>query len=136
MANHPSDGEFGFQIAPMLDVLFVLLLFFMVTAGMQKRESALRFELPGNGPGPSDLVQVTLDVDAGGQVSFNGVPLDANGDPSLPETVARLKITLAGSPDRPVIIRPDPSVRQQRIVEVLDACRAAMARKVAFAAIP
>ena len=31
MAGSVGDGEFGFQIAPMLDILFVLLLFFMVS---------------------------------------------------------------------------------------------------------
>ena len=30
-----SDGDYGLQIAPMLDVMFVLLLFFMVMAGKQ-----------------------------------------------------------------------------------------------------
>ena len=42
MASSVGDGEFGFQIAPMLDILFVLLLFFMVMAGAQKHETALQ----------------------------------------------------------------------------------------------
>ena len=41
------DGEHGFQIAPMLDVLFVLLLFFMMSAGAQKHETNLTTQLPG-----------------------------------------------------------------------------------------
>ena len=36
-----SDGDYGLQIAPMLDVMFVLLLFFMVMAGKQVKENWL-----------------------------------------------------------------------------------------------
>lgn len=136
MAGHSSDGDFGFQIAPMLDVLFVLLLFFMVEAALQPHEGTLGFQLPGNRPGPGDVVQVNLDIDADGHVAFNGAPVDAAGDPQLPETIARLKATLADAPGRPVIIRPDPAARHERVIEVLDACKAAMAQNVGFAAVP
>jgi biopolymer transport protein ExbD len=132
MASHAHDGEFGFQIAPMLDVLFVLLLFFMVTAGAQKKEVSLRADLPGTKQGPSDLVQVNLDISADGQVLFNGAPVDTGGNARMPEMIARLRAVLADAPDRLVIIRPDPSARQQRVVTVLDACKAAQAKKVAF----
>jgi biopolymer transport protein ExbD len=133
MASHTHDGEFGFQIAPMLDVLFVLLLFFMVTAGVQKREASLRADLPGTSQrSPSDLVLVDVDIGADGQVLFNGSPVDAGGNPKLPEMITRLRAVLAEAPDRLVVIRPDPGARQQRVVAVLDACKAAQAKKVAF----
>ena len=136
MASHSQDGEFGFQIAPMLDVLFVLLLFFMVTAGAQKREINLHANLPANGPPPpGDMVQVNLDISADGQVAFNGAPVDSGGDARLPEMIARLRSVLADAPDRPVIIRPDPSTRQQRVVAVLDACKAAQAKNIAFSSV-
>jgi biopolymer transport protein ExbD len=136
MASHSHDGEFGFQIAPMLDVLFVLLLFFMVTAGMQKREATLSVPLPGSTKGPSDVVPVNLNIAADGQILFNGGPVDAGADARLPETIERLKAVLNGAPDRPVIIEPDASARHQRVVDVLNACKAAMARNVVFASVP
>jgi biopolymer transport protein ExbD len=133
MANHSHDGEFGFQIAPMLDVLFVLLLFFMVTAGMQKHEATLTLPLPGNDSRPSDAVPVNLNITANGQILFNGVPVDSDAGSQLPETTEPLKAVLTGASDRPVIIEPDASARQQRVVDVLNACKAAMVRNVAFA---
>jgi len=133
MASHSNDGEFGFQIAPMLDVLFVLLLFFMVTAGMQKREATLTIPLPGPGNGPSDAVPVNLNITADGQILFNGVLVDSNAGSHLPETTERLKAVLAGAAERPIIIEPDASARHQRVVDVLNACKAAMVRNVAFA---
>ena len=136
MASHSQDGEFGFQIAPMLDVLFVLLLFFMVTAGVQKREATLTIPLPAKGPGPSDVVPVNLTITADGQILFNGGPVDAGTDARLPETTERLKAVLVGAPERQVIIEPDASARHLRVVEVLNACKAAMARNVVFASVP
>ncbi len=41
-----EDGDVGFQIAPMVDVVFVLLLFFMASAGSQIIEKELNISLP------------------------------------------------------------------------------------------
>jgi biopolymer transport protein ExbD len=135
MASHANDNEFGFQIAPMLDILFVLLLFFIVCAGAQKHEITLRTDLPGTRP-PGPLVQVNLDIAADGQVMFNGAPIDLIDSHSLPETMAHLRSIVADTPDRPVIIRPEPSTRHQRIIDVLDACKAAGVKNVAFGSAP
>ena len=48
-----EDGDVGFQIAPMVDVVFVLLLFFMASAGSQVVERELNISLPsGRGGQP------------------------------------------------------------------------------------
>ncbi len=41
-----EDGDIGFQIAPMVDVVFVLMLFFMASAGSQVVEKELNINLP------------------------------------------------------------------------------------------
>ena len=43
-----EDGDVGFQIAPMVDVVFVLMLFFMASAGSQVAERELNINLPGS----------------------------------------------------------------------------------------
>jgi biopolymer transport protein ExbD len=132
MASHADNGEFGFQIAPMLDVLFVLLLFFMVSAGVQKQEARIITQLPGQTNAPGPQVRVNLEITAEGQVIFNGVAVDSTANHELPETMARLQAVVADAPDRPVIITPAPSTRQQRVVDVLNACKAAHIRNIAF----
>lgn len=132
MANHGGDGELGFQIAPMLDILFVLLLFFMVCAGAQKHEAAISTPLPGRGPGAN--VTVNLEIEADGQVMFNGAPTDTTTDQRLPETMSRLKAAIADAPERPVVISPSPSTRHQRVVDVLNACVAVKVKNLAFGA--
>jgi biopolymer transport protein ExbD len=125
-----SDGEFGLQIAPMLDILFVLLLFFMVSAGAQKHEASIATQLPGSQPGKDVPVQITIDSD--GQVNINNTPEDTPADSQLTETINRLKEIIASNANQPVIISPTASTRQQRVVDVLNACAAAGVKNLAF----
>jgi len=134
MANTSHDGEFGFQIAPMLDVLFVLLLFFMVVAGAQRQETHLVTPLPGPSIGPIGKVPVTLAIAPDGQVDFNGASTDTPANHQLPETMARLKAVLAEAPDRPVLIEPAPTAQHQRVMDVLNLCKAVHAQNIAFSA--
>jgi len=131
MASGVGDGEFGFQIAPMLDILFVLLLFFMVSAGAQKHEASLTTQLPGGRPGGDVPVQVGIDED--GQVTVSGVRTsDPPTDPTLPNLVDRLKGIVAANAAQPIVITPTRSTRHQRVVDVLNACAAAKVKNLAF----
>jgi len=127
-----SDGEFGLQIAPMLDILFVLLLFFMVAAGSVKHEASIATQLPGSQPGKDVPVQVTIDAD--GQVNVNNAPVDTTAGDDLPETISRLKGIVASNANQPIIISPTASTRQQRVVDVLNACAGAGVKNLAFGA--
>lgn len=126
-----SDGEFGFQIAPMLDILFVLLLFFMVSAGAQKHEASLTTQLPGTG-GATANIPVQVGIDADGQVSVASQPIDSPTDSQLPELVDRLKGVIASNATQPVVVTPTRSTRHQRVVDVLNACAAANVKNLAF----
>src|SRR5271155_869603 len=124
MAGSVGDGEFGFQIAPMLDILFVLLLFFMVSAGAQKHEAALTTQLPGIGA-PGGDVPVEVGIDDDGQVNVSGAPVDSPTDHALPELVNRLGGIVTANAAQPVVVTPTRSTRHQRVVDVLNACAAA-----------
>ena len=134
MAGSVGDGEFGFQIAPMLDVLFVLLLFFMVTAGAQKHEASLTTQLPGGKPGGD--VPLEIGIDADGQVNVSGVPVGDAEDHVLGPLVDRLTQVLASNATQPVVITPMRSTKQQRVVDVLNACAAAKVKNLAFGSPP
>ena len=135
MAGGVGDGEFGFQIAPMLDVLFVLLLFFMVSAGAQKHEASLTTQLPGIG-NPGGDVPVQVGIDADGQVSIAGAPYDSPADSALPQLVEHLKGIVKADAAQPVVVTPSRSARQQRVVDVLNACAAANVKNLAFGTPP
>jgi biopolymer transport protein ExbD len=114
----------------MLDILFVLLLFFMVSAGAQKHETNLSTQLPGGQPGGDVPVQVQIDSD--GQVSVNNVPTDTPDNHALPDTVGRLTAIIAAHDKQPVVIMPTRSTRHQRVMDVLNACAAAKVKNLAF----
>jgi len=124
------DGDHGFQIAPMLDILFVLLLFFMVSAGAQKHETNLTTQLPGGQPGSQ--VPATISIDTAGQASINSVSADTPDNHALPETVDRIKAMIKSEPTKPFVITPTRSTRHQRVIDVLNACAAAGVKNLAF----
>src|SRR5580698_6115823 len=109
MAGSVGDGEFGFQIAPMLDVLFVLLLFFMVSAGAQKHEASISTQLPGGQPTKDTLIPIRVSMDMDGEVSANDAPLDTPTSSDLPDVTKRLEGIVANNPTQPIIITPSPS---------------------------
>jgi biopolymer transport protein ExbD len=130
-----SDGEFGLQIAPLLDVLFVLLLFFMVTAGSQEREAELGIRLPSMGSLPSTpQTIIRIDILADGQVMMNDAEVDSLQDPTMPVLKERLKDILTKFDDQPVIITPSLQTQHQRVVDVLNACSSANVKNLAFGA--
>lgn len=115
------------NISPLIDIVFLLLIFFMVTAvfveetgvGIQRPTAISAEELEKN----SILLAVTAD----GEVHFDGrvVPPD-----SLRGLIARL-IRDRG---RPVIILADEQSRSGVLVQVIDECKLAGAQQVSIAA--
>jgi biopolymer transport protein ExbD len=130
-----DDGDIGFQIAPMVDVVFVLMLFFMASAGLQVVEKELAMNLPSGSGNPSDIpsTPVVVDITADGQVSINDEPY---GDPD-DKTLQGLRdffqnaISQFGDSD-PIIVRPAPDTTHQRIMDVLNAAAAANVKNLTF----
>ena len=130
-----EDGDVGFQIAPMVDVVFVLMLFFMASAGMQVVEKELSINLPSgasasNSATPPTPIVVTIGAD--GTVQVNGDALDPPTSPDLPLTRDHLKELMSFGTADPVIIQPAPDARQERIVNVLNAAAAAGVKNLSF----
>ena len=131
-----EDGDIGFQIAPMVDVVFVLLLFFMSCAGQQIIEKELNINLP-SGRSPSSAPElktpIIIDIAPDGRVQSSGRVYDSAESKDLPELKAWLKDTIAKFGDKdPVIIRPDPQTKHERIMDVLNAASASGVTKLSF----
>jgi biopolymer transport protein ExbD len=119
----------------MLDILFVLLLFFMVSAGAQKHEASLTTQLPGMGA-PGAAAPVTVSIDADGQVTIADAPYDSPADPAMPQLVKHLAGIVQAEAEQPVVITPSRSARHQRVMDVLNACAAAKVKNLAFGTPP
>ena len=128
-----GEGEFGLQIAPMLDVMFVLLMFFMVMAGKQVKEAELGVNVPGASQASSTAkTPVTLRVGPDGVVTFNDSPVDNRNDSEMPKLRARLQALIDAFAEQSVIIRPPENAPYQRVVDVLNACAAARVKNLTF----
>ena len=128
-----GEGEFGLQIAPMLDVMFVLLMFFMVMAGQQVKEAELGVSVPGSGqPSTTAKTPVTILIAPDGVVTFNETPVDCREDREMPKLRGRLKNLIEAFAEQSVIIRPNDRAPYQRVVDVLNACGAERVKNLTF----
>ncbi len=131
-----EEGEFGLQIAPILDLLFVLLIFFMSSAGAQIKEAELGIKIPGGKTAAGQVEEnppAQLDINAFGQVFLNQTPMDTPNSKEMNGLKAELKGLIAKFGEKqPVIIAPASSARHERVVDVLNACSAAGVKNLAF----
>ena len=131
----------GFQIAPMIDVVFVIMLFFMVMAGAVKVENELNTTLPGSisesTSASNEFVdEITITIAENGEVALNDEPFDSPTShemKQLRDTLMRLKQN-AGNAHTPTVVTivSEPQAKYHRTVAVLDALAAAKIDTVTF----
>ena len=130
-----EDGDIGFQIAPMVDVVFVLMLFFMASAGSQVVTKELNVNLPSGAPASGAAVKtpILIDISGDGVVSMNNTSYGQPADKNLTALRDWLKnaIETFGAED-PVIIRPTPDAKHERIIDVLNAAAASGVKNLTF----
>jgi len=123
-------GNLGFQIAPMIDVVFVILLFFIVQASDIRMEKAHVTKLPTPMMSEARLPdEIAVHVADDGQIYLNEDPVDGISDATssgpLPELAGNLSqikqaSDASGAPVL-VTIYADELAKYQRVVDVLDA---------------
>lgn len=130
-----KDEEAELQMGPMIDCVFLLLLYFISAAQVKIEEKYLGLMVPGGASAsPQALPQeLTLAIAENNQVFCNEIPMDSPADRELPTVRAKLEQCLQLFGDKqPVVIHPQPKVRQQRIVDVLNACSATGVKNLSF----
>ncbi len=137
-----SDNvNLGFQIAPMIDVVFVIMLFFMAMAGAVKKEMELKSQLPGVAPASAEAPQempdeITVGVEESGAVTLNEEELDPIGDKKLLNLTNTLKRLKQESDNRNakviVTIQAEEQAKYERVIDVLNALAVARIANVTF----
>ena len=127
------------QMGPMIDMVFLLLVFFMVTAKPIKQESDISLGLPGTVSTEEsvdlpDEQRVRIEND--GSIVLNDSVLGQPGDAALDGLVATLKrfkeSAEANKSDALVTLDAADGAMHQRIVDVLNACARADVTGVTF----
>ena len=138
--KHKDDVKAAVDMTPMIDCVFLLLVFFMVSTTFNKQEADISFALPGTAA-QSDAVEIPdeqiIQITAAGNVFLNDLEYDKPTDPDMPELVKTLTLfrqtAEANQVPAMITIAPEDDVKQQRVVDVLNACTAAKIANVTFA---
>ncbi len=127
--DEPDAAEVG--ITPLIDIMFLLLIFFLTVTTFAQEEREMDLNLPEarnaseGGSGHVLIINVAQD----GTTTVDGRPV-------TPEAlVQKLKAAAAAKKDQEVLIRGDARTAFGPVARALDACRGAALRNVAFAAI-
>ena len=108
------------SLTPLIDVMFLLLIFFLVTSEFEDEERRLNIVLPtatSAVPMTSQPKEVVVDIDQQGDLYLNGQ------QSNLQELEKWLSIAVANNPtNQSVVIRADRATTFQPVVSVMDVC--------------
>ncbi|MCK5804948.1 MAG: biopolymer transporter ExbD [Lentisphaeria bacterium] len=124
----------GFQMAPMIDIMFLLLIYFMAATLYAKWETKVGITVPTADSGlhskQHDAGEVIINLDEKGRIYINSIEMSRQ---KLEALLAQIADDFTG---QPVIIRADRHTDHEHVVGVLDICRKVDIWNVAFATLP
>ena len=124
-ARRAQKQTLELNIAPLIDMVFILLIFFLVTSTLLPKEGNLEMALSGIGEVPS-LPPLEVEITEAGAVLVDSEPVEAAGSGAeLPGLVALLdrhmRISGAANSEPVVIFKLADKARHQRFIDVLNA---------------
>lgn len=113
------------SLTPLIDVVFILLVFFMLASSfLDWRSIALNAPAGRTGSGMEGAILVRVGTSS---LDLNGEPLDIN------QLGERVRTYLARDPEQSVVVRPEAGVALQRLVTVLDRLAESGGRNISLA---
>ena len=120
MIRAPEDETPAIELTPIVDMVFLLLIFFLVATTFHQTERELAIELPeaaSSTPISVALRELVVNIDASGAVVVSGRPLEVD---ALQELVRE---AVAANPEQKVAVRADQRAEWSSVVRALDAVR-------------
>lgn len=108
------------EMTPIIDMVFLLLIFFLVATTFQQAEREMQIALPeaaNSGPISATLREIVVNVDIDGKIVVSGRAIDAAQLKSLVTDAVR------ANPDQKVTVRGDRQTAYANVVTVLDICK-------------
>ena len=101
------------DLTPVIDVVFILLIFFIVTSVFKKEELALMLDLPTSNAKEKEIKKEQIFIELSqNKLAIKGIEVSFE---SLEDNLKAVK-----NKENPVIVRIDKKVEYQRVVKVLD----------------
>jgi biopolymer transport protein ExbD len=134
MAKKPKMDDLQLNMTPMIDVVFQLIIFFVVTLTIeQEYNKEIKLEKAPDGKaitGKEQQSVMVIEVDRRGNISMHGIRI-----PSRAMLGDMIKRRFAKAGEFPVMIRGDRKTSHKDIRAVMDLCTAAGLWRINFAAI-
>lgn len=123
-----ADEETGISLTSLIDVIFLLLIFFMVTTTIIDPSRRLDIQLPEAKAASAETksVPVTIEMGRGGEIALNGKKVDFNTLESRLRAMGKEGKKIA-------IVRADKRLDYGRVIRVLGICRASGFRDIGIA---
>lgn len=136
--GRPEVGEL--PIAPMIDIVFLLLVYFMVSSSIQKQEADIGFTLPAvvKQSKPLDFPdEQIIEIDASGRAWVNGYAYDEPEERrylKLAQMLSRFReASEANQSLARITLAPSDQTSHEMVVKVMDSCVLAGVSSVSFA---
>ena len=127
-----EETSLGFQMAPMIDIVFLLLIFFIAAAVYSQWEQKLEIKVPTSVTAqdrPRFSGEAIINIDKQGKFFLNSVEYP-------PERLRYLLGNLSKTyPDQPVVIRADKETDCKYLIQVIDICAQTDIANISFATI-
>lgn len=118
-----------FMIIPMIDIIFFLLVFFMMNSLQTVAQKALAVQLPQakHAAAPTQL-PIVLTLDKDGHITVDNRPV------SYDEAAAVMQQHMAENPDAAVVLQADEKTAHGQVVAIMDMLKGAGVHRLAIAA--
>ncbi len=127
LVKEPEEESADIDLTPMLDVVFIMLIFFIVVASFIK-EAGIEVSRPDNSNNdPSDATSILVRIQSDDQIWMENRRVDARA------VRANIQRLLAADPEQAVSIKVDKGATADTVVNVADAAREAGAGTVNWA---
>lgn len=116
------DSGLTLELTPLIDMMFLLLIFFLVATTFHQEEREMQVALPyavNAGPISANLQELIINVDRAGQIFVGGRAVT----PEELRTQVAQRVQV--NPEQKVAVRGDRQTTYASIVRVLDICKAA-----------
>jgi biopolymer transport protein ExbD len=127
MATSTSEGDelkSDINVTPLVDVMLVLLVIFMVVTPLLKQQLPVELPRAAHSREAQETSQVTLAAAADGTLFLNEQPVAAE---SLDEALHNV---YAERSDKTIFLESERSLPYSRVVDLMDACRAAGVERI------
>jgi len=123
-----NEEDYSINLPSMTDIIFLLLIFFMVATVLKDSTRRLDVQLPEVGSGrPPEAQRLTIEMAAEGSMSLNGEVVTQE------QLEQQLRLTTAGDAQRSVVIKADKRLAYGRVIEVMGLCQGVGITEIAVA---